>query len=68
MPVMDGYEVARQIRKQPQYRDVALIALTGWGQENDRRRAQEAGFDHHIGKPASVAQLRSVMHSLRRDP
>ncbi|MGH7899869.1 MAG: response regulator [Candidatus Binatia bacterium] len=67
MPGMDGYEVARQIRNQPQYRDVVLIALTGWGQDNDRRLAQEAGFDHHIGKPAGIAELRSVMLSLRRE-
>ncbi|MGH7338093.1 MAG: response regulator, partial [Myxococcota bacterium] len=64
MPGMDGYEVARRIRSQPRFRDVTLVALTGWGQDEDRRRAQEAGFDHHVGKPATVAQLRSLLLSL----
>ncbi len=67
MPGMDGYEVARRIREEPQYRDVTLIALTGWGQEKDRLRAEQAGLDHHIGKPAKVAELQELMLSIRRD-
>ncbi|MGH7287549.1 MAG: hybrid sensor histidine kinase/response regulator, partial [Myxococcota bacterium] len=47
MPGMDGHEVARQIRQQPEHRDVTLIALTGWGQEEDRQRSRAAGFDYH---------------------
>jgi CheY-like chemotaxis protein len=48
MPGMDGYEVARRIREQPGLENVVLAALTGWGQEEDRRRTAEAGFNHHL--------------------
>lgn len=65
MPGMDGYEVARRIRRQPEFRDVMLIALTGWGQEDDRRRTSEAGFDHHLLKPADMSALESLFLSLR---
>ncbi len=54
MPVIDGYEVARRIRKRPELRDVMLIALTGWGQPEDRRRSAEVGFDHHLVKPIDL--------------
>jgi CheY-like chemotaxis protein len=67
MPKMDGYEVARQIRQQPEWRDVMLIALTGWGQEEDRRRTSQAGFDHHLLKPADMNALESLFMSLRRN-
>ena len=50
MPRMDGFEVARQLRERLGRR-VLLVALTGWGQDEDRRRSQEAGFDHHLTKP-----------------
>jgi CheY-like chemotaxis protein len=66
MPRMDGYELARQVRERPDYRDIVLIALTGWGKEEDRRRAQEAGFAYHLGKPAGVAELRSLILATRR--
>jgi signal transduction histidine kinase len=64
MPGMDGYELARRIRAQPEFRDILLIALTGWGQEGDRERAAQAGFDHHLLKPADVSALRSLLLSL----
>jgi signal transduction histidine kinase/ActR/RegA family two-component response regulator len=64
MPGMDGYEVARRIRQQPTGQDVLLIALTGWGQEDDRRRTAEAGFDHHLLKPADMASLKTIFASL----
>src|SRR5262249_47490225 len=51
MPGMDGYEVARRIRALPDQRGVMLVALTGWGQEADRKRSLEAGFDRHLTKP-----------------
>ena len=57
MPGMNGYEVARQLRGNDQLRSVSLVALTGYGQEEDRRRAIEAGFHHHLTKPASIDQL-----------
>jgi signal transduction histidine kinase/ActR/RegA family two-component response regulator len=61
MPGMDGYEVARRIRSHPQCGAVLLIALTGWGQEHDVRRSDEAGFDHHIVKPADMGKLRALL-------
>ena len=57
MPKMDGYEVARQLRLQPRSRRVTLIALTGWGQQQDRDRTAEAGFDAHLVNPVAEAQL-----------
>jgi PAS domain S-box-containing protein len=64
MPGMDGYEVAKRIRERQEFKDVTLIALTGWGQADDRRRSQEAGFDHHLVKPADIAALQSLLVSL----
>lgn len=61
MPEMDGYEVARRIRATPDLKEVVLVALTGYGQDEDRRRAKEAGFDYHVTKPASVAALREIL-------
>ncbi len=51
MPGMDGCAVARHIRASPEGQGVLLVALTGWGQEEDKRRAREAGFDEHLTKP-----------------
>ncbi|HEX8031004.1 MAG TPA: ATP-binding protein [Vicinamibacterales bacterium] len=61
MPGMDGYEVARRIRANPANQRISLIALTGWGQEEDRRRSVAAGFDHHLVKPADIEQLRQLL-------
>jgi signal transduction histidine kinase len=61
MPGMDGYEVARRIRANPANRDMALIALTGWGQDEDRKRSVAAGFNHHLVKPADIEQLRQLL-------
>jgi signal transduction histidine kinase len=58
MPGMDGYEVARRIRSDTSRRGTLLIALTGWGQADDCRRAREAGFDHHMVKPPDLERLR----------
>ena len=63
-PGMDGHEVARQVRQEPEFRDVKLIAMTGWGQEEDRRRSKAAGFDHHLVKPANVETLQALLASL----
>jgi signal transduction histidine kinase len=57
MPGMDGYEAAQMIRTQPCGRRVRLIALTGWGQSGDKKRAGEAGFDHHLVKPVDYDML-----------
>jgi PAS domain S-box-containing protein len=64
MPGMDGYEVARRIRKLYPQKRTAIVALTGWGQEKDRRQAREAGIDHHLIKPADIETLRSLLASL----
>jgi signal transduction histidine kinase/CheY-like chemotaxis protein len=61
MPKMNGYEAARHIRKQPWGKEVALIALTGWGQEEDKRKALEAGFDHHLTKPVEAGDLENLL-------
>jgi PAS domain S-box-containing protein len=61
MPDMNGYEVARGIRARTGGAAATLIALTGWGQEDDRRRAREAGFDHHLVKPAELPVLLGLM-------
>jgi CheY-like chemotaxis protein len=64
MPGMDGYEVARRIRQQPHLEDMPLIAITGWGQDEDRDRAQAAGFDHHLTKPVDITVLSALLISL----
>jgi signal transduction histidine kinase len=64
MPLLDGYEVARRIRAQRWGKRVTLLALTGWGQEADRRRSSEAGFDLHLVKPLDVAKLSELLASL----
>ncbi len=61
MPGMDGYEVARTLRATYTQRQATIVALTGWGQDNDRRQAKEAGFDHHLIKPAEIGELRKLL-------
>ena len=61
MPEMDGYEVSRRIRATPNRGRVLLIALTGWGQEDDLRRSRAAGFDHHLVKPPDIDKLRDLL-------
>jgi PAS domain S-box-containing protein len=64
MPGMNGYEVARRIREQPQYDHVKLVALTGWGQEKDRLLSRESGFDHHLTKPVDFKVLKGLITSI----
>ncbi len=66
MPGMDGYEVARRLRRQPGLEGVVLAALTGWGQQEDRRRSAQAGFDHHLVKPPEPKALEHLLAGLRR--
>ena len=61
MPHMDGLEVARRVREDPEMRSATLVALTGWGQREDRRRTGEAGFDYHVVTPADVRTLQSML-------
>ncbi|SDJ55926.1 PAS domain S-box-containing protein [Paraburkholderia steynii] len=66
MPGMDGYEVARRVREKPDFHDVTLIALTGWGQEEDRRQSKDAGIDHHLVKPVNVSALERLLADTRK--
>ena len=65
LPKLDGYEVAQRIREQPWGRSTILIAVTGYGQEEDRRRSLEAGFDYHMIKPVNLAELEKTLTDLR---
>ena len=64
MPGMNGYEAAQALRKLPGLENIVLIALTGWGAANDRGRSREAGFDHHLTKPAELATLDGLLARL----
>jgi PAS domain S-box-containing protein len=61
MPGMNGLEVAKRMREDPIMRGITLVALTGWGQREDRRRTHEAGFDYHLVKPADVSTLQNIL-------
>ena len=64
MPGMDGYQACRFIREQPWGRPILLIALSGYGQEDDKRRSREAGFDAHLVKPVDLAALKGLLASV----
>jgi len=64
MPKLDGYEVARRVRAEPWGKGTVLIALTGWGQDEDRRRSREVGFDNHLGKPLDPDKLSAMLAKL----
>jgi PAS domain S-box-containing protein len=66
LPDMDGYEVASRIRQDPALGAVVLVALTGYGMETDRLRSREAGFDHHLTKPADIRKLRQILDAVAR--
>ena len=66
MPDMDGCEVARRLREVARPDRVTLVALTGWGQDEDRRRVREAGFDHHLVKPVDLASLQTLLTAVAR--
>jgi CheY-like chemotaxis protein len=68
LPVMDGYELAARLRELPDLNGMKLIALTGYGQESDRQRSREAGFDHHFVKPVDLLMLESVVAELTKHP
>lgn len=61
MPRMNGYETAEQMRAQPWATHAVLIALTGWGHDEDKRRASDAGFNHHFTKPVDPAELAHML-------
>lgn len=66
MPRMNGYEAARYIRQQQWGRETVLVAVTGWGQDVDRLKSKESGFDHHLVKPADPQELRMLFASLQQ--
>jgi PAS domain S-box-containing protein len=61
LPGLTGYEVAKRLRQHPDLKDVLLVALTGYGQDSDRRTSLQAGFNHHLVKPASLEQLKKIL-------
>jgi CheY-like chemotaxis protein len=67
LPGLDGHEVCRRVREQPWGKDIVVIALTGWGQEDDRRKSEEAGFDGHLVKPVDYDQLLELLASLTNE-
>jgi CheY-like chemotaxis protein len=65
LPRLNGYDTCQRIRAQPWGKDMFIIAVTGWGQEDDRRRSEQAGFDHHLVKPADFADLEKLLAAPR---
>jgi CheY-like chemotaxis protein len=57
LPVVDGLQVAQWVRQEPALRSVVLVALTGYGQDSDRQRTREVGFDHHLVKPVDFSKI-----------
>jgi signal transduction histidine kinase/ActR/RegA family two-component response regulator len=66
LPGLDGFEVAQQIRQQAALSSIVLVALTGYGQDADRQLSQEAGFDHHLVKPASFSEIEKILLSVSK--
>jgi two-component system OmpR family response regulator len=64
LPVISGLDVARELRRHPEMAKMRLIALTGWGQEEDHRHTSEAGFDHHLTKPTDPEDLETLLSTL----
>ena len=67
LPGLNGYELARLIRHEPRLKNVVLVALTGYGLEADRQRSREAGFDHHLVKPADFDEIEKILESISQD-
>jgi CheY-like chemotaxis protein len=61
LPVMDGYEVARRLRQEPTTASTLLVAMTGYGQQEDKHRSELAGFDHHLVKPVAPDVLKTLL-------
>ena len=64
MPKLNGYEAARRMRQHPWSRGMVLVALTGWGQDDDRKKSADAGFDHHLVKPVGMDALTTLLSGL----
>jgi CheY-like chemotaxis protein len=63
LPDISGYEVAQELRRGPRGKDLYLIAVSGWAREEDRKRALEAGFDVHLGKPVTPTAIRAIVNA-----
>lgn len=61
LPQLNGYDVCRRMREQPWGREMLILALTGWSQDEDRRRSREAGFDHHLVKPVDLSKVKQIL-------
>jgi PAS domain S-box-containing protein len=68
LPGLNGFEVAKRLRQQPALQDAVLVALTGYGQESDRQRSQEAGFDHHLVKPGDFGKVLQILATVSELP
>jgi len=66
LPGLSGYEVAKRIRQQPAIKNAVLVAMTGYGQETDRQQSQEAGFDHHLTKPADFGKVKEILATVSK--
>jgi len=66
MPGIDGYETARRIQEREEYKDIALVAVTGYGQEKDKKKTQAAGFSAHLTKPVNAAALEHALQEALR--
>ena len=64
LPKLNGHDVCRHVREQAWGKDIVLIALTGWGQDEDRRKSREAGFDGHLVKPVDHDALSELLRSV----
>ncbi len=67
LPGLDGYKIAQRLREQVETKSIVLVALTGYGQPEDRQRAKEAGFDFHLVKPVNIADVEVVIGTISRD-
>lgn len=65
LPGMNGYEICKEMRKDPLHKDTYFVAQTGWGQPEHRRRSQEAGFHHHLVKPVNIATLEELLRGIK---
>jgi len=67
LPIVSGIDVARKLRRHREIAQTRIVAMTGWGQEQDRRRTQEAGFDHHLTKPVNPEELEMLLAAFATD-
>jgi CheY-like chemotaxis protein len=66
LPKLNGLEAAKRIRRQPKGEDILLVALSGWGQDEDRRKSKEAGFDYHFVKPVGIETLTDLLGRIKQ--